>query len=46
MRVEAWAIGVLLFVLLVVLLAHSGVNVGAAIAQSLHGIERALGQPL
>ncbi|HEV2165766.1 MAG TPA: hypothetical protein VGS23_02125 [Thermoplasmata archaeon] len=46
MNVEGWAISVLLIVGGIVVLNHLGVDLGAAIATSMHGLERWLGSPV
>ena len=46
MELEGWVVAVLLIVGGVLVLNHAGVDVGAAIGNGLHGLERFLGQPL
>jgi hypothetical protein len=46
MELEGWVVAVLLIVGGVIVLNHAGVEVGAAIGNSLHGIEHFLDQPI
>jgi hypothetical protein len=46
MELEGWVVTVLLLLGGVVVLNHIGVDIGSAMAGTVHGVERLLGRPL
>ncbi|MCI4334841.1 MAG: hypothetical protein L3K04_04370 [Thermoplasmata archaeon] len=43
---ETWSVAVLLMLGAYVVVGHLGLDIGTAVAQTLHGVERLLARPL